>query len=95
MAEGRIQKVVIAGGGTAGWVAACALAHQFRDLIELTLVESEQIGTAVFAANMPEYCGVISVRPTTRAKWAGLRPRSATLLREYWTGRLRAGARPG
>jgi thiamine biosynthesis protein ThiI len=29
---------------------------------------AEQIGTAVFAANMPEYCGVISVRPTTRAK---------------------------
>jgi thiamine biosynthesis protein ThiI len=29
---------------------------------------AEQIGTAVFAATMPEYCGVISVRPTTRAK---------------------------
>lgn len=27
-----------------------------------------QIGTGVFAANMPEYCGVISVRPTTRAR---------------------------
>ncbi|MGK2914730.1 MAG: tRNA uracil 4-sulfurtransferase ThiI [Porticoccaceae bacterium] len=26
------------------------------------------IGTAEFAANMPEYCGVISVRPTTRAR---------------------------
>jgi tryptophan halogenase len=42
---GRIRKVVIAGGGTTGWVAACALAHQFRDLLEITLVESEQIGT--------------------------------------------------
>lgn len=29
---------------------------------------AEQIGTAIFAANMPEYCGVISVRPTTRAR---------------------------
>lgn len=29
---------------------------------------AEQIGTAAFAANMPEYCGVISVRPTTRAR---------------------------
>ncbi len=29
---------------------------------------AEKIGTAVFAASMPEYCGVISVRPTTRAK---------------------------
>ena len=27
-----------------------------------------QIGTEEFAANMPEYCGVISVKPTTRAK---------------------------
>ena len=27
-----------------------------------------EIGTEEFAANMPEYCGVISVRPTTRAR---------------------------
>ena len=45
MAEGRIRRVVIAGGGTAGWAAACALTHQFRDMLEVTLVESEQIGT--------------------------------------------------
>lgn len=29
---------------------------------------AERIGTAEFAKNMPEYCGVISVNPTTRAK---------------------------
>jgi thiamine biosynthesis protein ThiI len=29
---------------------------------------SRQIGTESFAASMPEYCGVISVNPTTRAK---------------------------
>ena len=29
---------------------------------------SRQIGTEAFAAAMPEYCGVISVKPTTRAK---------------------------
>lgn len=29
---------------------------------------SRRIGTETFAANMPEYCGVISVRPTTRAR---------------------------
>jgi thiamine biosynthesis protein ThiI len=34
------------------------------DIIEI----AEKIGTAAFAASMPEYCGVISVRPTTRAK---------------------------
>ncbi|MBN6152064.1 tryptophan 7-halogenase [Xanthomonas sp. AmX2] len=41
----QIRKVVIAGGGTAGWIAACALTHQFRDLLQVTLIESEQIGT--------------------------------------------------
>ena len=34
------------------------------DIIHL----SRKIGTEVFAASMPEYCGVISVKPTTRAK---------------------------
>lgn len=29
---------------------------------------SRKIGTETFAASMPEYCGVISVNPTTRAK---------------------------
>ncbi|WP_434030929.1 tryptophan halogenase family protein [[Pseudomonas] boreopolis] len=41
----RIRKVVIAGGGTAGWLAGAALSHQFRDLLDIVLVESEQIGT--------------------------------------------------
>ena len=31
---------------------------------------SRKIGTETFAASMPEYCGVISVNPTTRAKLA-------------------------
>ena len=34
------------------------------DIIDI----ARAIGTEVFAANMPEYCGVISVRPTTRAR---------------------------
>lgn len=33
------------------------------DIIDL----ARQIGTEEFAANMPEYCGVISVKPTTRS----------------------------
>lgn len=45
MENGRVRKVVIAGGGTAGWLAAAALSHQFRDLLDITLIESEQIGT--------------------------------------------------
>ncbi|KJZ15899.1 tRNA s(4)U8 sulfurtransferase [Marinomonas sp. S3726] len=30
--------------------------------------QATKIGTAAFAASIPEYCGVISVKPTTRAK---------------------------
>ena len=32
------------------------------------VLKAREIGTEVFAANMPEYCGVISVKPTTRAR---------------------------
>ena len=40
-----IRRVVIAGGGTAGWLAAAALSHQLRGVVELTLIESDEIGT--------------------------------------------------
>lgn len=38
-------KIVIAGGGTAGWMAAAALSNTLGNAIELTLVESDAIGT--------------------------------------------------
>lgn len=41
----NIQKVVIVGGGTAGWMAAAALAKILGEIIEIELIESEQIGT--------------------------------------------------
>lgn len=40
-----MRRIVIAGGGTAGWMAAAALARTMGHAIELTLIESEQIGT--------------------------------------------------
>ncbi|ARN73576.1 tRNA uracil 4-sulfurtransferase ThiI [Oceanicoccus sagamiensis] len=40
------------------------IASDKEDIIRI----SRQIGTEEFAAAMPEYCGVISVKPTTRAK---------------------------
>lgn len=41
----RVRRVVIAGGGTAGWLAAAILTKQIGAMVEVTLVESEEIGT--------------------------------------------------
>ncbi|RYY36270.1 MAG: tryptophan 7-halogenase, partial [Sphingomonadales bacterium] len=40
-----MRRVVIAGGGTAGWVATAALVKQLGPLLDITLVESDEIGT--------------------------------------------------
>src|SRR5262249_28147482 len=41
----RMKRIVIAGGGTAGWMAAAAIARTMGSAVELTLVESDAIGT--------------------------------------------------
>jgi tryptophan 7-halogenase len=40
-----VKKVVIAGGGTAGWLAAAALSQQLGRVLDITLIESDEIGT--------------------------------------------------
>jgi tryptophan halogenase len=40
-----VKRVVIAGGGTAGWMAAAALSKTLGKTLDITLVESEEIGT--------------------------------------------------
>ena len=40
----RVKKVVIAGGGTAGWCAAAGLSRLIGPLLDITLVESADIG---------------------------------------------------
>ncbi|MEG3164258.1 tryptophan halogenase family protein [Sphingomonas sp. PB2P19] len=45
MTNQAVKRVVIAGGGTAGWLAAAVLSRQLGKLLDITLVESEEIGT--------------------------------------------------
>ena len=43
--ETRVQRVVIAGGGTAGWMVAAGLSKILGKLLDIRLVESDEIGT--------------------------------------------------
>jgi tryptophan halogenase len=45
MTDQTIQKIVIAGGGTAGWMTAAALSHLVARKLDITLIESDAIGT--------------------------------------------------
>lgn len=44
MSQQIVKRVVIAGGGTAGWCAAAALVKVLGPLLDITLVESDDIG---------------------------------------------------
>jgi tryptophan halogenase len=56
-----ISKIVIVGGGTAGWLSASMLCHHFkRELCQVQLIESEGIATiAVGESTVPPFVGLI------------------------------------
>jgi tryptophan halogenase len=63
--SGRIRRVVIAGGGTAGWLTAAALARMMAGIVQVHLVESEEIGiVGVGEATIPQirtYNGALGI----------------------------------
>ncbi|MGH8297413.1 MAG: tryptophan halogenase family protein, partial [Steroidobacteraceae bacterium] len=45
MTDLRIERVVVVGGGTAGWITAAILSRAMRESLDIRVVESDAIGT--------------------------------------------------
>lgn len=45
LAENNVKRIVIVGGGTSGWMAAAAISKLLGKQLDITLIESDEIGT--------------------------------------------------
>lgn len=62
MTETTVRKLVIVGGGTAGWIAAAAFSRLLGKALEIELVESDAIGTVgVGEATIPQIIRLNSI----------------------------------
>jgi tryptophan halogenase len=54
----RVERIVIVGGGTAGWMAAALFSKLLGSAVRIRLVESDEIGTiSVGEATLPPIRG--------------------------------------
>ena len=66
-----LSKIVIVGGGTSGWLAAAMLSqHLKREVCEIELVESEELGTiGVGESTVPPFVTLIQRLGKSRRGW--------------------------
>ncbi|WP_395406813.1 tryptophan 7-halogenase [Pseudoduganella sp. UC29_106] len=71
-----IRRVVIAGGGTAGWMMAAGLSRTLGKLLDIKLVESDEIGTVgVGEATIPTLMNFHNLLEINEQEFMGGHPR--------------------